>query len=69
MVGRICPLGWDRVKVSENLGAAVVAPGGHTGRPCGYIPELLIKLGETKVSFFWGENFTFLSTLFTVTLC
>ena len=27
MVGRICPLpGWDRVKVSENLGATVVAP-------------------------------------------
>ena len=27
MVGRICPPGWDRVKVSENLGAvAPVAP-------------------------------------------
>ena len=26
MVGRICPPGWDRVKVSENLGATAVAP-------------------------------------------
>ena len=27
MVGRICPpSGWDRVKVSENLGATAVAP-------------------------------------------
>ena len=26
MVGRICPLGRDRVKVSENLGATAVAP-------------------------------------------
>ena len=26
MVGRICPLGWNRVKVSENVGATVVAP-------------------------------------------
>ena len=26
MVGRICPLGWDWVKVSENLGATLVAP-------------------------------------------
>ena len=26
MVGRICPLGWDRVKVPENLGATGVAP-------------------------------------------
>ena len=26
MVGRICPPGWDRVKVSENLGATSVAP-------------------------------------------
>jgi hypothetical protein len=25
MVGRICPLGWDRVKVSENLVATAVA--------------------------------------------
>ena len=31
MVGRICSLGWDRVKESENLGAG-------TGRPCDYIP-------------------------------
>ena len=27
MVGRICPPpGWDRVKVSENLGATAIAP-------------------------------------------
>ena len=26
MVGRICPPGWDRVKVSENLGVTAVAP-------------------------------------------
>ena len=26
MVGRICPPGWNRVKVSENLGATAVAP-------------------------------------------
>ena len=26
MVGRICPPGGDRVKVSENLGATAVAP-------------------------------------------
>ena len=26
MVGRICPPGWNRVKVSENLGATPVAP-------------------------------------------
>jgi hypothetical protein len=26
MVGRICPPGWDRVRVSENLGATSVAP-------------------------------------------
>ena len=26
IVGTICPLGWDRVKVSENLGATAVAP-------------------------------------------
>ena len=26
MVGRICPPGWDRVKVSENLDATAVAP-------------------------------------------
>ena len=26
MVGRICPPGWDRVRVSENLGATAVAP-------------------------------------------
>ena len=26
MVGRICPPGGDRVKVSENLGATSVAP-------------------------------------------
>ena len=26
MVGRICPLGWDRVKASENLCATAVAP-------------------------------------------
>ena len=26
MVGRICPPGWDRVKVSENLGETAVAP-------------------------------------------
>ena len=26
MVGRICPHGGDRVKVSENLGATAVAP-------------------------------------------
>ena len=32
MVGRICPPGGDRVKVSENLGA--------TCRPCGYIPDI-----------------------------
>ena len=25
MVGRICPPGWNRVKVSENLGSTVVA--------------------------------------------
>ena len=25
MVGRICPPGWNRVKVSENLGATAVA--------------------------------------------
>ena len=31
MVGRICSLGWDRVKESKNLGA-------RTGRPCDYIP-------------------------------
>ena len=29
MVGRICPPGWNRVKVSENLGATVVAPVAH----------------------------------------
>ena len=26
MVGRICPPGWNRVKVSENLGATAVVP-------------------------------------------
>ena len=26
MVGRICPPGWDRIKVSGNLGATLVAP-------------------------------------------
>ena len=26
MVGRICPPGWNRIKVSENLGATPVAP-------------------------------------------
>ena len=26
MVSRICPPGWNRVKVSENLGATPVAP-------------------------------------------
>jgi hypothetical protein len=26
MLGRICPPGWNRVKVSENLGATAVAP-------------------------------------------
>ena len=25
MVGRICPPGWDRVRVSKNLGATAVA--------------------------------------------
>ena len=29
--GRICPPGWNRVKVSENLGG-----------PCGYIPAVFI---------------------------
>ena len=26
MVDRVCPPGWDRVKVSENLGVTAVAP-------------------------------------------
>ena len=26
IMGRICPLGWDRVKVSENLGVTTVVP-------------------------------------------
>ena len=26
MVGRICPLGYDRIKVCQNLGATKVAP-------------------------------------------
>ena len=26
MVGKICPPGWDRVKVSENLGETAVTP-------------------------------------------
>ena len=34
MVDRFSPLGWDRIKISENLGA--------TGRPCGYIPVIII---------------------------
>ena len=38
--GKICHPGWNRVKVSENLGATpVVLNPGCTGRLCGYIPE------------------------------
>ena len=38
MVGRICSLGWDRVKLSEILCA-------RTGGPCDYIPAY-VKLAE-----------------------
>ena len=41
MVGRICPLGRDRVKVSENLGATAVAPVAPvvTSLPCREVPR------------------------------
>ena len=37
MVGRICPPGWDRVKVSENLGATAVAPVAHADTSLPYV--------------------------------
>ena len=46
MVGRICPPGWNGVKVSENLGA----DRGRTGRPCGYIAAL-----ETSATYSIGR--------------
>ena len=37
MVGRIYPPGWNRIKVSENLGATPVAPVAP-----GYIPDDIV---------------------------
>jgi hypothetical protein len=39
--GQNLPPGWNRVKVSENLG---VRDG--TGRPCGYIPAALTEVSQ-----------------------
>jgi hypothetical protein len=52
MVGRICPPGWDRVKVSENLGATTVAPvapvGGLVG-VSGFTPSLIPALQNIDI--------------------
>ena len=41
------PPGWNRVKVSENLGAT--EDRGYTGRPCGYIPVLDMQQGGSLI--------------------
>ena len=47
MVGRICPPGGDRIKVSENLGATTVAPVAPVDTSLKYIHlELWSKLNK-----------------------
>ena len=52
MVGRICPPGWDRVKVSENLGVTAVAP----------VAPAVSSLYLTEVKFGYSEKATKSST-------
>ena len=43
MVGRICPPGWNRIKVSENVGRTV--------RPCRYTSLLYLWLNTSSIYF------------------
>ena len=43
MVGRICPPGWNRVKVSENLGSTAVAPVAPVDIPQWYFGMKLVQ--------------------------
>ena len=54
MMGRIWPLGWDRVKVFKNLGATAVVPVApvDTSLPSNDSPKRSTQLGELYYSHF-----------------
>ena len=51
MMGRICPPGWDRVKVFENLGATAVVPVAPVNT---FLPSMILSKRSTQLSVYYS---------------